>query len=131
MRGDAGGFASLRTALGVVWLLAAFVVGGLGVLLAAVSDWRDDHVAGWILVAIALLGGATAVVLLGGRPAWRLSLMVSVVFLVGGVVAAAVTTLDGAWFRSDLLLIAGIPVAAAVVTGLLAVLRRSAPGHRR
>jgi hypothetical protein len=119
-----GGRAFPRTVLGVVWLLAALLVGCPGLLISAMSDWQDERVAGWVLIVLALFGGATAVMLLGGKPARPLSLVVSAVFLIGGVAAALAMTADGVWFGIDLLIFGGVPIVAALTTGLLALLTK-------
>ena len=92
-----------RVTLGVVWVLAALVVGVLGWPLNRGSDWPDDRVAGGVLLGAFLLAGAAVAVMLSAF---------------------------GPSFASDLLLFGGLPVACGVVTGLLA-LRRVAAVPRR
>jgi len=120
-----------RVTLGVVWVLAALVVGVLGWPLNRGSDWPDDRVAGGVLLGAFLLGVVTAgAVLHYGYQARWLSLGTSAVFVIAGAAVAVMLSAFGPSFASDLLLFGGLPVACGVVTGLLA-LRRVAAVPRR
>jgi hypothetical protein len=112
-----------RVALGVAWFLAAAVVAALGWLSFAMSEQSGGRLVGAVLLAVALLGGVTAGILLGGRSARRLSLASSAAFALAGVVAAISDLSDGRSFTADLLLLAGVPVAFALLTALLALRR--------
>jgi hypothetical protein len=113
----------------VVWLLASLIVCLLGSLVSALSDWPGDRLAGSILIVVALFGAGTAYLLLRGNPARRLSLIVSAVFVIGGVATGLAMMADGVWFVIDLLIFCGVPIVAALITGLLALRARAARGH--
>ena len=82
-------------------------------LLLAVSG------AGLVLLAVALFGVVTAVVLFS-RPARPLAIASSAAFVLAGVVAVVIVAAGGDTFTSDLLLLGGVPVVAGAVTWLLA-----------
>ncbi len=109
------------TALGVLWILSALVVGGLGWLWFALTEEPDARIAGWLLLAIAVLGAITAIAVIArGESSRPLSLLASAVFVVGGVAAAVLAAVNGGSFLSDLLLLGGLPIVAGVATLLLA-----------
>jgi len=108
------------TALGVLWILSALVVGGLGWLWFALTDEPDARIAGWLLLAVAVLGAITAVTILArGRPNQPLSMLTSAVFVVGGIAAAVLAAVNGGSFLSDLIILGGLPIVAGVATYLL------------
>lgn len=112
-----------RVPLGVAWVVAALVVGALGWLLFALSEDASARAGGGVLGAVALLGGATAAVLLGGRPARRLALAASGAFVLAGVLVAAAELLGADPFGRDALLLGGVPVLVGVLTALPALRR--------
>ena len=108
------------TALGVLWILSALVVGGLGWLWFALTEEPDARIAGWLLLAVAVLGALTAVAILArGSSSRPLSLVTSGVFVVGGIAAAALAAMNGGSFLTDLLVLGGLPIVAGVATYLL------------
>lgn len=113
-----------RVALGAGWLFAAVATAVLGWLVFALSDRGGGRLVGVLLLAVAGLGAVAGVVLLSGRPARRLSLASSVVFVLGGLLVAVVALVDGRMFATDVLLCAGVPLAAGVLTGLAALRHR-------
>ena len=117
-----------RLALGLAWLIASLAVGGIGALLLAVSDRRDDAPMGWLLVGAGALGLIAAAAVASNRrrrTTLRLSLLVSGLFLTIGIAAAVTMALiSDTTFVSDLLLLGGIPVAGGLVTGVLGLRAR-------
>jgi hypothetical protein len=107
----------------LMWLASAILVGLLGWLLFAISDWPQERIAGVVLLAVALLGTiASALPGLTGITPRRLGLAVSGVFLLGGVVASLVMV-SGPAGAGDLLLVLGVPAACSAVTGWIALSR--------
>lgn len=113
---------SSRAVAGVTWLVASLVVGVLGWLLFAVSDHQPERTAGVVLLAAAVLGALTTVVVLRGRGSSPLPTVTSVAFAVAGVASAALLLLAGdgrTVFVVDVLLAGGVPALAAVMTFLV------------
>jgi len=120
-----------RVALGLAWVCSVLATGVVGWLLFAISERDGDRVAGGILLGLAVLGLVAAVAVASNkRRAQTLgfSMAASVVFVVGGIVAAVVAAARGNPFGGDLLLIGGIPVVGGVVTGLLSRRARTMAG---
>src|SRR4030095_15514247 len=108
-----------RVALGLAWTCSALATAVVGWLLFAISERDGDRVAGGILLGVAALGLLAALAVASNkRRAQTLgfSMAVSVVFVVGGIVAAVVAVAGGNPFAGDLLLIGGVPVVGGVVT---------------
>jgi uncharacterized membrane protein len=86
----------------------------------ALSDRRDDAGPGGVLLGLAVLGLVVTVAIIANRrPALILGLIASGVFVVGGMVAAALVS-AGNDFDNDIRLVAMVPLVAALVTGVLA-----------
>lgn len=120
---DAGTSRSARP-LASAWLVTALVVGPVGFLLYALSERSGDRIVGVVLLAAAVLAGATcAVVAVRGSAARPWSLALSGAFVVLGTVAAAVAYTGTVSFFSDVLLLGLPPVAGGLVTGALALRR--------
>jgi peptidoglycan/LPS O-acetylase OafA/YrhL len=120
-----------RVALGLAWTCSALATAVVGWLLFAISERDGDRVAGGILLGVAALGLLAALAVASNkRRAQTLgfSMAVSVVFVVGGIVAAVVAVAGGNPFAGDLLLIGGVPVVGGVVTGLLGRRARTMAG---
>jgi hypothetical protein len=112
-----------RVLLGAAFFLAAAILAALGWLAFAVSDRPGDRFVGVVLMAAALLGGVTAGVLLGGRPARRLSLTASAGFVLAGAAVVIADAGDGRTFLADVLLLAGLPILLGLVTAVPALRR--------
>jgi len=115
----------------LAWVCSVLATGVVGWLLFAISERDGDRVAGGILLGLAVLGLVAAVAVASNkRRAQTLgfSMAASVVFVVGGIVAAVVAAARGNPFGGDLLLIGGIPVVGGVVTGLLSRRARTMAG---
>ena len=110
-----------RVPLGIAFFLAAVVLAAVGWLAFAVSEQPGDRFAGVVLLAAALLGGVAAGVLLGGRPARRLSLAASGGFVLAGLATAVTQANDGRTFLADLVLLAGLPIAFGALTAVPAL----------
>jgi len=110
-----------RVVLGILWAVAAVAVGALGWLWFALTDRPDARVAGYVLLAVAVIGAVASVAVLTRQAsARRVSLAASALFVVGGFVAAVLAAANGGTFLADLLLLGGLPIVAGVVTGLAA-----------
>jgi hypothetical protein len=117
-----GSDSSASVALGLAWACSTLAVGVVGWLLVAISDRRQEAVAGWVLLGLAALGlVATIAVVSNRRRAATLTfaMVASVAFVVGGVVAAILVATQENAFLADVLLVGGLPVIGGLVTGLL------------
>lgn len=109
-----------RRTLGILWIVATLWVVALSLLLP-LSDWPTERFAGLVMLALAVLGAASAVgVLRTGRRARRLSLVSSAAFVIGGVATAVIVSLDGTVFLSDMVMIGGVAALGGLVTGIVA-----------
>lgn len=105
-------------------LVAAAVVGVLGWLLFAVSDWSPERTAGAVLLVAAALGlAAGATGLSAGARARPLALAGAAVLVLAGVVAALVVA-GGPAGAGDVVLVLGVPAVCGLVLGLLALRSR-------
>ena len=97
-----------------------YLVGVLGYLAFAISEAASDRRVGLILVGLAAVAIVSCGLLLArpGAAVVRASLFVSLLWAVGA--AVAMFTMD---FRTDRLLLGGLPAAIAVITALLALQR--------
>ncbi|MEX5721760.1 hypothetical protein [Geodermatophilus maliterrae] len=114
-----------RAALPWSWLASAAVVGVLGYLLAAVSDWSHERTAGGLLLGVAVLGLVAAALTRRGTPQARRSSLIASAAVAAGGLAAGVVATGGPAGAGDLGLVAGVPLVCAGVTALLALRARS------
>jgi hypothetical protein len=102
--------------LGLAWVCSSLAVGVLGWLLFAISERRQEALAGWVLLGLAALGVVAVCAVVSNRR--RAST------LAFSIAAAA----QGNTFISDLLLIGGVPVLSGLVSGLLGLRARAMAG---
>jgi hypothetical protein len=107
---------SVDRALTAVWLVAAVAVGAFGYLAFAISDAPAGRRTGIVLLLLAALAVLVGGLLLArpGPGVLRASLAASLVWLLGGIFAAASME-----FTTDRLLLGGLPFAVALVTAAL------------
>jgi len=117
-----------RVALGLAWVCSSLAVGIPGWLLFASSDWREDRLAGLVLLGLAILGVVAASAVASNRRralTLTFSIVASGAFVVAGAVAVILVVVNGNSFVGDLLLIGGIPAVGGLVGGLLGLRARS------
>jgi hypothetical protein len=120
--------ARTRVAQGLTVMLAALVVAVIGYLLFAASDWQSERLAGIGLMAAAALAALAGAVTLrrGSSGAGALPLLAAGALVLAGVVAAVLLATRDTVFAADLVVAAGVPVAAGALTWFVAGPRR---GH--
>jgi hypothetical protein len=117
--------------LGLAWVCSSLAVGVLGWLLFAISERRQEALAGWVLLGLAALGVVAVCAVASNRrraSTLAFSIAASGVFVIAGIVLAIAVAAQGNTFVSDVLLVGGVPVLSGLVSGLLGVRARVMAG---